>query len=57
MVESLATSPAGSFYAKLTPFTDFVGLNDGDHYEAAPADWWVVITDVKGSTKAIEEGR
>lgn len=28
-----------------------------DLYSAAPADWHVVITDIRGSTKAIEEGR
>jgi hypothetical protein len=57
MVASSTAVFTDSFYTKLTPFTDFVGLNNDRHYEAAPADWWVVITDVKGSTKAIEEGR
>ena len=47
----------GSFYEGITPFADFVDLNAASHYRAAPRDWWVVITDVKGSTKAIEEGR
>ncbi len=28
-----------------------------EHYRPIPADWVVVITDVKGSTKAIEENR
>lgn len=35
-------------------------LKEGLHaeiYQQLPEDWWVVITDVKGSTKAIEEGR
>ena len=28
-----------------------------DIYQTLPADWWVVVTDVIGSTKAIEAGR
>lgn len=32
-------------------------LADDSHYVEAPVDWWVVITDVRGSTQAIQEGR
>jgi hypothetical protein len=46
-----------AFYSKLHSFSDFATLGDDRHYETLPADWFVVITDVRGSTKAIEEGR
>ena len=35
----------------------FQDLVVDDHYADAPTDWWVIITDVKGSTVAIENGR
>lgn len=38
-------------------FTDFVEVTNGASYRPAPLDWSVVITDVIGSTKAIEAGR
>ena len=46
-----------SFYKDLTPFTVFKSFSDTDFYHCAPSDWYVIITDVQGSTKAIEEGR
>jgi hypothetical protein len=46
-----------NFYRDLPGFEDFVALTDASHYEAAPSDWHVVISDVLGSTKAIEAGR
>ncbi len=45
------------FYEKLTPLADFGDVPDPSHYAAAPDSWLLVITDVEGSTKAIEEGR
>jgi hypothetical protein len=45
------------FYRELPAFTEFNGLFDSAQYQPAPSDWWVVITDVKGSTLAIEQGR
>lgn len=46
-----------SFYAEIPAFTDFVEVTKASHYRPAPDDWRVVITDVIGSTKAIEAGR
>jgi hypothetical protein len=46
-----------AFYARLTSFSDFSELTNDTHYVRVPLGWTVVITDVKGSTKAIEEGR
>ena len=41
----------------LESFNDFHGLSDGGNFRKVPPDWWVVITDVEGSTVAIESGR
>ncbi|CAB9507283.1 Protein of unknown function (DUF3095) [Seminavis robusta] len=46
-----------SFYTAIPSFTEFKDITRDNHFQLAPADWHVVITDVKGSTKAIEEGR
>jgi hypothetical protein len=45
------------FYKDLTSFASFVGITDDNNFQDLPADWKVIITDVKGSTKAIESGR
>jgi hypothetical protein len=45
------------FYAELPELTEFLQVVDERHYVPAPADWLVVITDVRGSTRAIEAGR
>ena len=46
----------GNFFENITGFSDFDSLFHHE-YHRPPNDWWIVITDVKGSTKAIEEGR
>lgn len=46
-----------SFYKELSPFKDFGLLTNDDHFRPFPEDWNVVITDIRGSTKAIAEGR
>ena len=45
------------FYADLPGFSGFDHFSDAHCYAALPPDWFVVITDVQGSTRAIEEGR
>lgn len=45
------------FYRDLLPFDDIRQLVDAQHYRPVPPDWWVALTDVRGSTKAIEQGR
>jgi len=45
------------FYRNLEPFSRFEETADDRHYRAVPDDWVVILTDVKGSTQAIEEGR
>lgn len=46
-----------NFYEQLTSFRRFEDFVDDRHFSLLPEDWSVVITDVKGSTKAIGEGR
>ncbi len=46
-----------TFFSLLEPFSDFVEVANAAHYREVPDDWLVVITDVRGSTKAIEAGR
>lgn len=45
------------FYGQLSSFTDFHDLCDLSKYVDLPEDWYVVITDIEGSTQAIREGR
>jgi hypothetical protein len=48
---------ADAFFTSLAPFDDFAEVLNPAHYRAAPSSWLVVVTDVLGSTKAIEAGR
>ena len=45
------------FYQQLTGFSDFENLTDTRYYQPLPDNWSVVVTDVEGSTHAIEQGR
>ncbi len=45
------------FYTKLEAFTLFEDFTVVRHYKDLPDSWFVVMTDIKGSTKAIQEGR
>lgn len=45
------------FYAGLPLFDRFADVHDPARYSPVPLDWDVVVTDVEGSTKAIEAGR
>ncbi len=44
------------FYQRLKRFSQFSDFTEESHYKALPADWSVIITDIRGSTKAIAEG-
>ncbi|WP_051168199.1 DUF3095 domain-containing protein [Marinospirillum minutulum] len=46
-----------NFYQDLPPVNDFKAVLDLDCYQELPSDWWIVITDIKASTTAIEQGR
>jgi hypothetical protein len=51
--------PVGSqdFFSTLPELTRFADVVDAANYRQAPADWHLLLTDVRGSTRAIEEGR
>ena len=45
------------FFEEIRGFSTFNELIVESHYQEVPDDWWVVVTDVVGSTRAIEAGR
>ena len=45
------------FYARLPAVDDFAATTDPRRYTAVPPDWYIVITDVEGSTQAVEAGQ
>ncbi len=52
-----AAGGSDDFFAQLPAFSDLEGLTNPAHYQEAPADWLVFVTDVRGSTRAVAEGR
>ena len=44
------------FYLGTAPFSDFAQVVDAKVYRPLPSGWWLGLTDVVGSTKAIEAG-
>jgi len=52
-----ALEDAGNFFARLAPVRDRRDSFDRRHYAPAPDDWLVAVTDVEGSTRAVEQGR
>lgn len=53
---SAATAPAAPLSA-IAPFSDFSQVMDAGVYRPLPDDWVIGVTDVTGSTKAIQAGR
>ncbi|MFB2835469.1 DUF3095 domain-containing protein [Floridanema evergladense] len=45
------------FYSQLPALADFLEITNSQNYVSVPPDWQVVVTDIIGSTKAIESGR
>ncbi|MGA1263114.1 MAG: DUF3095 domain-containing protein [Prochlorothrix sp.] len=45
------------FYAELPALQQFADLVNPANYQDAPKDWYALVTDIHGSTRAIEEGR
>ena len=50
-------TPTGNFYTDITSFDNFSQVANIDHYKIVPDDWFVIIADIQGSTRAIGEGR
>ena len=47
---------SSSFYNSLQVIKDFSEVGNPAYFKQAPDDWWILITDVKGSTRAIQKG-
>lgn len=45
------------FYARLIGFRRFDDLCDDSPFAEVPPEWWILMSDVRGSTQAIREGR
>ncbi|MFN3597528.1 MAG: DUF3095 domain-containing protein, partial [Rubricoccaceae bacterium] len=48
---------SSAFYTRLPARKAFETVADPSAYAPLPADWWIVITDVEGSTAAVAAGR
>ncbi|MBY0372125.1 DUF3095 domain-containing protein [bacterium] len=46
-----------SFFQTLPIFEDFREAVTSERHQPVPADWAIIVSDVKGSTKAIDSGR
>jgi len=46
-----------SFYAELPVLDNFLDITNSKNFKSVPNDWYVIITDIIGSTKAIESGK
>ncbi len=44
------------FFADLQAVTDFTAVTKSESYTPLPEDWLIVLSDVKGSTRAIQDG-
>lgn len=45
------------FYRGLIPIEDFEQIQDLKFFKEVPTDWVVLLSDIKGSTKAVQQGR
>lgn len=48
---------SGNFYDELKPIATLEASFEAVHYAGAPEDWWLAVSDIKGSTQAVAEGR
>ena len=46
-----------AFYDQMISFKNFSEFTDPKYFNDIPESWCIIITDIKGSTKAIEGGR
>ena len=47
---------SNDFYKNLKEITDFSKIMEDSNYKKIPNDWYVITSDIKSSTKAIENG-
>jgi hypothetical protein len=50
-------SETQSFYDGLSPMRSAAIVFDERHYAPAPLDWWLALSDIRGSTEAVAGGR
>ncbi|TVR20181.1 MAG: DUF3095 domain-containing protein [Anaerolineaceae bacterium] len=50
-------SPTNNFYTSIKPMSNISQLTDPRFYHDVPDDWYIALSDVRGSTRAIEAGR
>ena len=46
-----------TFYLNLPTLENFIEITNPLNFFSLPPDWYIVITDIRGSTQAIEVGR
>lgn len=46
-----------TFYSDLPSLENFLDISDLENFTVVPPDWHIIVTDIAGSTKAIELGR
>lgn len=45
------------FFSNLSPLSDWMEIGSPNAYKDIPDGWWVLMTDIKGSTKAVQDGK
>lgn len=55
--ETSASSQPPDFYAKIAPMSRLSDLTDSSYYQDVPESWHIALTDVRGSTEAIQNGK
>ncbi|MEG4352336.1 DUF3095 domain-containing protein [Microcoleus sp. LAD1_D3] len=46
-----------NFYSELRLLENFIDITDLRNFVDVPDDWYIIVTDIRGSTKAIEAGK
>ena len=47
---------SNDFYKNLKEITDFSKIMENSNYSKIPNDWYILVSDIKDSTKSIEQG-
>lgn len=55
--QSIPTMNSDLFYADLPVLDDFLDITEAENFQPVPDEWYIAITDIVGSTRAIESGR
>ena len=45
------------FYLELPTLERFIDITEPRYFKSFPHDWYIIVTDIVGSTKAVEAGR